>query len=192
MIFFSFFLSKLFTNNRDSHPLLSSWPICTRALDSVQVLWEAVLPMKGWGQHFTPGERTAVPKVRYLCFLRGARPKAQHFPLYFLVTWPDICLLGMLMCMGSVFSCPTALVGPFSHELAKPGTVCEELEGPSQACVSGHPQMRAIFLMGWDMGTQHPPAPPTVLLLGGNLHDQTRRAPRRPLSCRAKDQSCNW
>lgn len=148
MIFYSFFLSKVFTNSRSSHPPPSSWHISTPALNSEQVLLQAVLPVKGWGQHFTPGESTAVPKVRYFCFLRGARPKGKHFPLYFLVTWPDICLLCVLMCMGSIFGCPTALFGPFSHGLAQPGTVCEELEGPSLACVSGHPQMRPIFLMG--------------------------------------------
>jgi len=39
---------------------------------------------------------------------------------------------------------------------------------------------------------QHPPTPPPLLLMGGNLHVRDRRAPRRPSGCTAEDQSCYW
>lgn len=81
----SFFLSKVFSGHRGSHSFPPSWCIHSPDLDSVQVLWQAVLPVKGWGHYFIPGERAMLPILRYFCLIRRDIPR--HSTFHFISWW---------------------------------------------------------------------------------------------------------
>lgn len=87
--------------------------------------------MKGWGHHLIPEESTVLPELRYFCLLRRARSKGQYFKLCFLVICPDICYFHMHALHFQVSNSP---VWSFSHGLAQPGMLCEELESFPGLC----------------------------------------------------------